>query len=456
MSASSPPRLSLSLVLAIGAFAGGCGFRGAPPPAPPPNVVVVVVDALRADRLGIAGYARALTPNLDRLAGQGVYFKNAYSQATWTKPSIATLMTSLYPTEHGLVRLGVGDAAGGFVTDRLPDEASTLAERFQSAGYRTFAVVNQVHLQGKLGFAQGFDSYQWRRGKTAFQLNGIVESLLAEPDSRPLFAWVHYLDVHWPYLSRLRGPNAPDLGSTAMAHEPPQGLDFVTAWARENLDASTRAALVTRYDHEVAYADAAIGELVGMLEAAGRYENTILVVTADHGESFGEHGPLMHGHLPHEEELRVPLVMRLPNRPERPSGARSTPVGLIDLAPTLLDLAGVPANPPAMHGVSLVPVLAGEEWAERPVFAQTDEGWSVRVGRLKLLAMSDGSYEHYDLQADPGERTNLAAGGCTGSCEQLLSQLRALRVRLAAPAPLGKAEPLGAEDVEELRALGYL
>ena len=415
-----------------------------------------MVDALRADRLGVAGYPRPLTPHLDRLAAEGVWFADAYSAATWTKPSIATLMTSLYPSEHGLVRLGGADPTGRFVTEKLPRASTTLAERFRDAGYQTMAVVNQVHLQKKLGFAQGFDRFEWRRAKTALDFNEIFDDLLAERDERPLFAWIHYLDVHWPYNSRLADEVDLGLGPAMLEHEPPQGLEWVNAWQEEHFDEAARAALEVRYDHEVAYVDAAIGELVEALRAGGRWRDTIVVVTADHGESFGAHGPLMHGHLPYEEELRVPLVLRLPDRPGRPVGARATLVGLVDLTPTLLELAGVAITPPAPRGRSLVPLIDGADEAVRPVFAQTGGAWSVRLGPFKLLALESGGYELYDLAADPGELHDLAAEGCDPRCETLASTLRAFRATLAAPAGEDDLGTFGAEDLEELRALGYL
>lgn len=433
-----------------------CERAAAPSAAPAPDVVLILVDALRADRLGAAGYPEPISPNIDSLASEGVLFTDAYSQATWTKPAMATLLTSLYPTEHGLVRLGAADPTGAFVTDRLPRATTTLAERFREAGYQTLAVVNQVHLQKKLGFAQGFDRFEWRRGKTAPELNEIFREMLAHRDRRPIFAWIHYLDVHWPYTNRLPDREAPDLGPTAIEHEPPQGLQWVADWQREHLDEATRAALERRYDHEVAFVDAAIGDLVESLRAGGRWRDTIVLVTADHGESFGAHGGLMHGHLPYEEELRVPLVFRLPDRPGRPAGRRSTPVGLIDVAPTLLDLAGVTAGPPPMRGRSLRPVIDGSEDPERPVFAQTAGGWSVRRGHLKLIALEDGSYRLFDLAADPGEQRNLAADECDAGCEALASLLRAFRASLKEPPGESSLGSFGEEDLEELRALGYL
>jgi len=450
-----PAHLLLAL-LPGAALLAACGGPGVARSAAPPDVVVVLVDALRADRIGAAGYAAPITPNIDRLAHEGVFFTQAYSQATWTKPAMATLFTSLYPTEHGLVRLGAEDPTGAFVTDRLPRSTTTLAERFRQAGYQTMAVVNQVHLQKKLGFAQGFDRFEWRRGKTAPELNAIFREIVSERDSRPLFTWIHYLDVHWPYTNRLPDGEAPDLGPTEIEHEPPHGLQWVEAWQQEHFDEPTRAALENRYDHEVAFVDAAIGELVGILRDGGRWRDTIVVVTADHGESFGGHGKLMHGHLPYEEELRIPLVIRLPEFTRHPRGARATPVGLIDVGPTLLDLAGIEAGPPPMRGRSLVPEIDGAEEPERPVFAQTGRGWSVRAGHLKLIALEDGSYRMFDLAADPGEERDLAASGCDGGCEALASLLRAFRANLRQVPSDNELGTFGEEDLEELRALGYL
>ncbi len=446
--------LLAALALALAACRGG----PEPLPALRPNIVVILVDALRADRLGVNGYALPATPVLDRLAGEGVNFSSAFAHSTWTKPSIATLFTSLYPSQHGLAR--VGEAGGeGFESDVLPDGLVTLAERLRDAGYATGAVINQVHLQERFGFAQGFDHFEAVRGRNARQLNRRLRAWLeglpgAESgkgaERRPVFAYLHYLDVHWPYTHRLPGKR---FGPVAMRSQPPQRANRTAEWLASEPEPADFAALAARYDHEVAWADAAIGEVEAMLEELDLWENTVLLVTSDHGEGFLEHGELQHGYGPYEELLRVPLVVRLPEPLRRVTGSIDAPVGLVDVMPSLLDLAG--ADPvPGVQGESFVPLLAGGQTRERLLFSQTEEAVAVRSATRKLIRFEDGRTELYDLAADPGERRPLA---CEGDCRELARRLAAFRETMlaAAAVPPGTAL-MDDEDVEALRALGYL
>ncbi|HSM15017.1 MAG TPA: sulfatase [Thermoanaerobaculia bacterium] len=443
----------LLLAATLAASGAGCAPGGSAdvPPARH-SVLLIVVDALRADRIGAAGYPLPTTPHLDQLAAEGVLFRNAYAPSTWTKPSMTSLFTSLYPSEHGMASLG-RVRERDFATGRLPRSTETVAERFQAGGWSTFALVNQVHLQRKLGFAQGFDRYAWRRGLNAFGLNRIARDWLEGRDERPYFAWVHYLDPHWPYDSRL-ADEAGRFGSTVLDDPPPSRLEAVDAWVERGLDADQLAALSARYDQEVALVDAAIGELLADFERSGQRDSAWVVVTADHGEGFLEHGRLKHSYAPYEEVARVPLIIAPPAGLELPRGERSTPVSLVDLAPTLLDLAG--AEPfESARGESLRPILEGREDPGRPVFLQTGEAWGIRAASSKLLAFRDGSLELYDLDADPGETVNLAAEGCDGTCEELHRQLRRFRAGLLVAGET-EEEALDEADLEELRALGYL
>ena len=443
----------LGTAAAVLVVAGSCARApSVPRESPRHNVLLIVVDALRADRLGAAGYPLPTTPNIDRLAAEGVLFRNAYAHSTWTKPSMTTLFTSLYPSEHGMADVG-REGTEGFSTDRLPDSIETIAERFQLGGWSTVAVVNQVHLQRKLGFAQGFDRFAWRRGKGAFELNEIFRDWLANRDERPFFAWVHYLDAHWPYDTSLPDETG-RFGSTAIANPPPKRLSRVEAWVARGVDAKSRAALGARYDQEVALVDAAVGELVREIEHAGLRDRTWIVVTSDHGEGFLEHDRLKHSYSPYEEVARVPLLVAPPAGLDVPYGERQTPVGLIDLAPTLLDLAGAGPLGEA-SGKSLRPILEGIENPDRPVFVQTTDAWSLRVGRLKLIAFGGGRLELFDLESDPAETENLAASGCDDVCAGLREQLREFRAGLRRPIA-SEDHRLDEADLEELRSLGYL
>jgi arylsulfatase A-like enzyme len=460
-----PPARRLVSIASV-LLAAACGGRpesGAPsvaaapgvPSGPPPNVVVILVDALRADRLGAHGYPKPTSPAIDALAAAGVDFRAAFSPATWTKPSIASLFTGLHPTEHGLMHLGETEP-DKVTAEALPRRLPVLAAAFRQGGWATVGVVNQVHLQERLGFARGFDDYVWRRGKNAFDLNRLFVDWLAKSDpAKPFFAYVHYLDAHWPYDERLAQEPVDRFGPIDFENRPPRGLKFVADWAEETMTPKDLAALSARYDHEIAYVDRAIGELVQALEASGRAENTIVVVTSDHGEGFFEHGMLKHSYAPYEEVSRVPMIVRLPARYAVAPGPRSTVVSVVDLAPTLLDLAGLPPLEGA-SGESLWPVVRGAEDPSRAVIVQSEEAWALRTATDKLIVRPD-RLEHYDLTKDPGEKFNLAANGCQGRCAELREEFRRRRGQLRKP-PAGKGETseLTGEDVEELKALGYL
>jgi choline-sulfatase len=422
---------------------------------PPPNVLVILVDALRADHLGVSGYALPTSPAIDRLAREGVVFTSAFAHSTWTKPSIATLFTSLYPGQHGIDRVGIQEG-DDYKTDVLHEGYDTLAEGFQAAGYSTIGVLNQVHLQDRFGFAQGFDHFEAVRGLGAGKLNNKLLNQLEGVGGSPFFAYLHYLDVHWPYTKRLEG-RQDAFGPLAMVSEPPQRGNQVADWM-ETLDPEADlAALVARYDQEVAYVDAAIGELMLALQERGLYENTIVVVTADHGEGFLEHGKLLHSFAPYEEVLRVPLIFRLPTSLLTPVPEVDAPAGLVDLMPTLLDLAGLPPASQA-QGTSLVPLMRGEPASERWIFAESADAVAVRDSTHKLIRFHDGNFEFYDLETDPAEQSPETAA-CVDLCSQLAEQLvghqRAMS-ELRRIDQEGGTAVLDQEELEELRSLGYL
>lgn len=437
---------------ALLALAAGCA---APPARFRPHVIVVVVDCLRADHVGAYGYPRPTTPNLDRLAAEGIRFDAAYANGTWTKPSIATLFSGLYPAEHGLLRVGI-PAGDELDTDTLAPEIPMLAASFSAAGYRTIAAVAQIHLKSEFGFSRGFGEYLWFSNLGAFRLNRrLFETLGPVASDRPVFAWLHYIDAHWPYRAGPGGPR-PELGATAMNPEPPheQTHETIRTWIAAHLNEANRRALAARYDHEVALVDAAIGDLVARLRSAGVLDDTLLVVTADHGEGFFEHGNLTHGFEPYEEVAHVPLIVRPPRRLGLPTGVRTTPVSHVDFAPTLLDLLGLPPLAGA-SGRSYAQVLAGREERQRAVLIQAETSNALRLGNLKVLRRDPDRIEVYDLSLDPGEHRDLAAGGCTGACAALAAQLEQRLRALGPRRPSGHGR-FDADEVRRLRALGYL
>lgn len=439
---------------------GLCGLAGCAAPAgsaphPPKGILILLVDCLRADHLAAGGSTLGATPNLDRLASSAVVFDRASAVASWTRPSVPSIWTGLYPSEHGLTDLieGGKGVRGGV----LAEDAVTVSEAMQAAGYRTAMIGNQFQLSPRFGMAQGFDLYR-NNVKSA---HGMRESLLAwldEAPERPFFAYLHYLEIHWPYWQKPSTRGRFD--SDAIASKLDGDLDEVRAGVDSGaiaLDDADRKEIAARYTEALAALDSEIGRLLDDLEQRGALDETLIVVLADHGEELGERGGIEHGHTLHEELLHVPYIWRLPKE-WRGSGLRHEPVMVETrtLAPTLMALVGQPI-PPAVSAPSLLPWLAGPRPAEAPyriLAAESNGMFAVRDERFKLIARpSDRSFELYDLAADPGERADVAASH-PAEVEALRSAFRAWRANLR-PLTVTSTQ-LDAETEEGLRSLGYL
>ncbi|HEX6884286.1 MAG TPA: sulfatase-like hydrolase/transferase [Planctomycetota bacterium] len=354
-------------------------------PARAPNVLLVCLDTVRADHLGTYGYGRPTTPTLDALAARALVFEDASAVAGWTKPSVPSFLTGTYPCQHGVYE---GSASVGVEarTDLLPAAALTLAEVFQAHGYRTGAVVNNAHLRTGNGFEQGFEHYdQSDHDARTIRWRALdwVDQARAGAEPGPFFLYLHFLDAHWPY-------SVPEEWLTrfadAAAVAPFRGRDSRALYEAVNagertLEPAEREALVALYDGALAYLDAELGRLLAGLALRGLEQDTIVCVIADHGEEFGEHGRLGHGHGLWENLLRVPWILRVPGRaPAR----HAAPVSLVDLFPTLLAAAGIPA-PEGHEGVER---LAHPD-ATRPLLAEHKAPdrylQSLRAGPTKLL-----------------------------------------------------------------------
>jgi arylsulfatase len=386
-----------------------------------PNVVLVVVDTLRADHLGCYGYHRPTSPFMDRLAGQGVTGERLFCAALPTQPSFTTLYTGQHPLTHGIVAHG-GDAELGV-------DAPSLPESFLQAGYTTCAADNLWRARSWLG--RGWEFYidpSLRHPLTvavsADELTARAGSWIRAHTSEPFFLLVHYWDPHYPltpperFRSLYYEGNPTDPGNRSLeSWRHPLGSVARDTWLRRSEGVVTDAEYVTAlYDQEIRYVDEGIGRLVDVLDAAGLAEDTLVVVTADHGESLTEHGIFVEHHGLYDCTLRVPLIARWPGR--LPEGARvrgmlQTP----DLAPTLLEAAGIPA-PDGMDGRSFWSALRGEAEtaASRVVSAECtwQAKWSLRTDRYKLILAREPDFyrtpmrELYDLARDPGEDHNLA------------------------------------------------
>lgn len=481
----SPAPKSLALLLA--ALVGLAGLAGCgevtPTASPVPrHVFLITVDTLRADHLGFHGYPRATSPALDALAAESVVFERAIAQWPKTGPSFASLFTGRYPHTTGLTH----DAA-----QRIPDEYLTLPELFHEAGFRTLAVISNGVLAERLGWDRGFDRFletwaaaeeqtedpvQYRQWINARRVNELALPLLAEHrDEGRIFAWIHYSDPHAPYLlpDDVSNPFVGDrffTDTSPVEHEKPR--------ATRVGDADELREYVAAYDANVLFTDRHVGDLVERLRELDLLEGSLLVFTADHGESLGEHGYFFgHGRLPYNDGSHVPLFLHWPERFE--AGRVSRPVELVDLYPTLADLLLPGAPLDGLEGESLVPLLTGDapaaagEVEASPALAFSsagggsplthfrsvqDETWKLvyhpeRGGRQGALPPR---FELYRLDVDPGETRDLS----TAESRELRRLRRELlgwmdgREWIRPPETAVQAHE--EETLKTLKALGYL
>ena len=425
-----------------------------------PNVLLFSIDSLRADHVGAYGYPRRTTPVIDRLAAEGVVFEQAISSTSWTLPAHVSLLTGLPDFAHGVTR----------VTSKLPATAFTLAEAFSAQEYETVGFFSGPFLDPAFGFAQGFHRYidctsygglsrSHRRAAHAASHEdrtnpAVLWNVMHELDrvrDRPFFFFVHMWDVHYDLIPPPPFDTMfdPDYRGTFDGSRFHRNRDF-----RPGMNRADFEHVLALYDGEIRYTDETIGRILEFAAARGLLDNTLVVVTSDHGDEFLDHGKKGHRHTLYQEVIHIPLVLWWPHR-LRPARI-SNVVRLYDLAPTVLELAGLPI-PPTMQGVSLAGVVAGKASAAQ-LAAQSELtiGKEVRLrsivrGRMKVIADErHGTVTFFDLAADPLEHHPLRDPD-QPEARQLLDLL----------ARSGPAPPISHSTVppaveSRLKALGYL
>ena len=394
-----------------------------------PDVVIITIDTLRADHLGCYGYKQIRTPNIDALAADSVRFERAYTSVPVTLPSHSVIFTGTYPTLSGMHDFG---------GNKLGPNSTTLASVLRAHGYTTGAVVAAAVLDSRFGLNQGFDYYY-----DHFDFSRLLESNLDEMErpgnvvadltldwlaqnaQKKFFLWMHLYDPHYPY-------RPPEPYSEQYRDHP--------------------------YDGEIAFADEQVGRVISFLKSKGVYQNTIIVLSGDHGESLGEHGEKTHGFFIYNATLHVPVIVHLPAGPSGKvvSGLAST----ADLMPTVLDVLKVDI-PSQVQGRSLLPLINKEEDDSRGLYAETylprlHFNWSeLRGVETQNYHFIDAPKpELYDLSKDPGETQNLypqkkAVG------EELQARLTTLIRQLSAGQELAEKTGLDPALMERLKALGY-
>jgi len=509
-----------------------------------PNIIIICVDTLRSDHVGAYGYPRETTPQMDRIAGEGVLFEECYSNSNWTKPAVASLFTGLYVGQHDVKFAHTELDDGKVGTQRLPEQATTLAEILKGEGYHTIASVENVHISERFGFAQGFDEWNENvRGATSVT-NSFLRQL--EESDRPFFAYVHYFDPHTPYnpnmffetsdrivpeteraaaaLERLQetagggGSGAPEAGALeaitgapgaagrafaevagrdgpgAAASDDGAGEGGAQAapsavsgrdagegdWSGEDevdlhpwpvymfgvdkglggLSAFERRRLEALYDGEIRDVDVNLERVVAALRAGGAWENTWIILTADHGENFYENRRVTH---PHDcflnWQVRVPLLMKMPRGSGVGPGRIEARVQHVDVTATVLSYLGLGLER-GMVGRDLLPALRGEAaLEERDVVAESESGWMILSGARKYTRILTrlGDFEQFcNLAEEPLELSPRRPDEREG--EVLSARFEHINDEARSQIFLDVREgvELSPEEEERMRSLGYV
>ena len=472
------------LILACVLSLTGCG--GAKPGSwdvQPPDVVVFLVDTLRADWTGPGGFDLDTTPNLSRLAEQSVVFDQASSAAPWTLPSVVSLFTGKHLAEHNVVH------------DRLhmADSTVTFPQMLQEWGYQTASFHRNPYAGGKWGLKRGFDQATLTKKQTG---KAELSEFFATLTGMPFLLYVHNTEPHDPHVVRKKFMQSFDAvskeflkeyGDLVAEYRRSTREDFVSKkplgtidntedqqkWIRR-LNRRTKQ-IRNLYSVSVRDADDHLGDVIDGLKEQGRWDNTLFIMVADHGEELGDHGGWQHDQSAYEELIHVPLIVRFPH--DQHGGQRiSRPVSLVDVMPTILDAVGCPLEPPPMSGRSLMPLIQGEadpgdetrvvsirnnmkKYFKPYKESRGDLNVVVRRGDLKaIFNVEPGTVELYDLKSDPGETRDLAESRSAEASEmgQYAARAYAEMLQRSDRAQAGDLSEQSVEVLKALEALGYL
>ncbi len=448
----TPPRFHL---LPVPGLAEGPLMETTKPAVPPPDIVLITLDAARAGNLSCYGYDRPTTPHIDRLAGESLVFRNAFALAPYTLCSVPTMVTGLSFLDHQITRHG----------DRLSDQATTLAEYLQAAGYTTACFTASPNNSVALGTEQGYDRFveSWKtvpRGESTdpFLLARLaVEWLSGKDGPTPIHLQLHFVPPHAPYDP---GPEFDRFTDPSYSGRSDGEHSTITALDSQRWIPSTEdlAEVVGLYDGNLLKADTAVSEVLDALRRRSNWKNTIVLITADHGEAFLEHGRMSHNSTVFDEMLHVPFILRLPEGFDGGGRPLDGLVTLADIVPTLLGTAALEPDP-GLAGINLLDRAAGERSRHgRYLVARTTGDqplYGLRTLQWKLLLSGSGNGLLFNLEQDPGEHHDLALE----ERSVFYGLGRLLTGRLAEPPrfePAVNIERVSKEDAEMLKALGYV
>ncbi len=456
-----------------------------------PSVILISIDTLRADHLSCYGYHRNTTPHIDRLTKEAILFQRAYAPSSWTLPSHASIMTGCYPSMHNAHRSE--HTKPPYFCTKLSDDNMTIAELLSDNGYDTAGIVAGTLCKAMFGLGQGFRVYDddldpWGGERKAHEINELVFAWLNKREAQlaqqkflllhitlPVFLFVHYFDPHQSYMPPApfdqKYPGRDDAlivtygGTSAASYEEQEIALLKDVIKRKHaLTPKERDHLVALYDGEVSFVDDAVGKLMQKLKELKLYSNSMIIVTADHGESFGEHQLTTHGLALYDDNLRVPLIVKYPVR--RNKGAVAYyPVSLVDIFPEILSTVSLPI-PRNIQGAGLT-VTQGKRyiiaenfqdptWKRRPDLKHLARDLqAIYAGDFKYIWASDGRCELYNVVDDPHELSNVI-DTLPRKAQELHERLE-LWKNTCTPVAGNNELPEPEQSIaEKLRALGYI
>ena len=423
-----------------------------------PTVVLVSIDCLRADHVGAYGYPLDTTPSIDALAEGGIVFEKAFSTAPWTLPSHMSMLTGLLPSLHGATKW-----------EKLAASVDYLPELLAGAGYRTAGVVSWVYLSQVYGFERGYDVYRVLEDPEASDVVDAAIEELGRGEGQAQFLFVHLFDPHWPYLP------PPELVERFGRRPRDISTLLDKTSSSQPGDETEEEEVIRLYDAEIAFADRELGRLFAAMKARGLYDESLIIVTADHGEAFFEHGHWQHSQTLYDELIHVPLIVKPPgkNEPSR----WPEPVSLVDIFVTASKSAGVDVAT-SSEGVLARASLLTPKDGPRTVLSEVT--WRSPAGTWMKVALRDPSGKYmatftgpvgddlgvselqdealFDLSADPNEKTNLLDSGDRPAARRFRQELRAFfeAARAARSLRQGEAVELDDETLKKLETLGYV
>jgi arylsulfatase A-like enzyme len=485
-----------ALFVGLSSVAGGFAIRNparflsagaAPNAAGKPNIILIVMDTVRADHTSVYGYDRDTTPNLRRFAAEASLYRNAISAANWTAPSHASIFTGMYTLRHG-VRYDVPKNTLG----KLPDAVPTLTEALSRQGYRTAGVVaNYAFLSDQLGFSRGFGAYRLALPWMVFE-QSLYPSLLREVRHRllppvkkeliyvsaekmtgaaldvldglagrqPFFLFLNYMDAHWPRVPPEPFRSLFAAPSQNLSMKQYFGLMVSVNRGERVLTEQERRDLVAAYDGGIAFLDQQLGILFDALRRAGVYDHSLIIVTSDHGEAFGERSLMDHGLSVYQDQVRVPLLIKYPGQRE-PAEVDALASG-VDLYPTVMEAAGAPVG----RYLAGLPLQRMSGRTTRAVFAESYPEWEMweLLPRLrqtkraifrdswKLIQSTTAPQALYDLSTDSGENRNVM-----GQQPQVAAAMEALMSAWQKNlAPVNAPRGIDKDTLDRLKSLGYV